>query len=202
MKNTKIRIILSVIILMSVAACGPTREVRRISADEVTDLSGRWNDTDSRITAQEMIDDVLGRIWLTDFMTENGKKPVVVVGTIRNKSSEHIPVDAFIKDIERELINSGKVQFVADKSQREDVRDEREDQQKFSSEESMKKFYKELGADFMLLGVITSTEDAYGGDRTVLYQVDLELINIETNQKVWLGNKKIKKYIGQSSLRP
>ncbi len=202
MKNIKIRIILSVIILMSVAACGPTREVRRISSDEVTDLSGRWNDTDSRLTAEEMIDDVLGRIWLTDFMTENGKKPVVVVGTIRNKSSEHIPVDAFIKDIERELINSGKVQFVADKSQREDVRDEREDQQKFSSEESMKKFYKELGADFMLLGVITSTEDAYGGDRTVLYQVDLELINIETNQKVWLGNKKIKKYIGQSSLRP
>jgi hypothetical protein len=194
----------TVVIILSLImfACGPTREVRRVSTDEVIDLSGRWNDTDSRLTAEEMISDVLNRIWLTDFMTANGKKPVVVVGTIRNKSSEHIPTDAFIKDIERELLNSGKVQFVADKEQREDVRDEREDQQKFSSEESMKKFYKELGADFILLGVITSTEDAYEGERTILYQVDLELVNIETNAKVWLGNKKIKKYIGQSSYKP
>lgn len=185
--------------IIFIAACGPTREVRRISPDETIDLSGNWNDTDSRLTAEAMVSDALNRNWLTNFMTKNGKKPVVVVGNIRNKSSEHIPVESFIKDIERELLNSGKVNFVADKGEREDVRDEREDQQKFASEESMKKFYKELGADYILLGVITSTEDAYGGDRTIMYQVDLELINIETNEKVWLGNKKIKKYIGQSS---
>lgn len=183
-------------------ACGPSREVRRMSPDQDTDLSGNWNDTDARMTAETMVKDALNRTWLTDFMTAKGKKPVVVVGTIRNKSSEHIPVDAFIKDIERELLNSGKVSFVADKNEREDVRDEREDQQKFASEESMKKFYKELGADYIMLGVITTTEDAYGGDRTILYQVDLELVDIETNAKVWLGNKKIKKYIGQSSYKP
>ena len=176
-----------------------SREVSRIDSKEVVDLSGKWNDTDSRLTAETMVEDVLSRNWLTDFIAEKGKKPVVIVGTIRNKSSEHIVVDVFSKDIERELINSGKVSFVASKDEREEVREERADQQDFSSEETMKQYYKEIGADFMLKGVINSVEDKYDGEKVILYQVDLELIDIEKNLKVWLGNKKIKKYIGQGS---
>ncbi len=177
---------------------GSTREVTRIDSKEVVDLSGKWNDTDSRLTAETMISDVLARPWLTDFLTANGKKPVVIVGKVRNKSSEHIAIDVFTKDMERELINSGKVSFVASAEEREQVREERGDQQEFSSEESKKKFYQELGADYLLGGVINTIEDAYEGDKVTLYQVDLELIDIETNQKVWLGNKKIKKFVGQS----
>ncbi len=179
-----------------------SREVSRIDSKEVVDLSGKWNDTDSRLTAETMVDDVLGRPWLTDYLTAKGKKPVVIVGNIRNKSSEHIVVDVFVNDIERELINSGKVSFVASKDVREQVREERSDQQDFSSEETMKKFYREVGADFLLSGVINSIEDKFEGKKVILYQVDLELIEIEQNLKVWLGNKKIKKFIGQGSYAP
>lgn len=182
--------------------CGSSREVSRIDTKDVVDLSGKWNDTDSRLTAETMISDVLGRPWLTDFLAEKGKKPVVIVGNIRNKSSEHIVVDIFAKDIERELVNSGKVSFVASKEEREQIREERADQQDFSSNETMKKYYREIGADFLLLGVINSVEDKYEGEKVILYQVDLELVDIEKNLKVWLGNKKIKKYIGQSGYAP
>ncbi len=182
--------------------CNSSRQVSRIDTREVVDLSGKWNDTDSRLTAETMVTDVLGRPWLTDFLTESGKKPVVIVGNIRNKSSEHIVVDIFAKDIERELVNSGKVLFVASKDEREDVREERADQQDFSSNETMKKYYREIGADYLLSGVINSVEDKYDGEKITLYQVDLELIDIEKNLKVWLGNKKIKKYIGQGSYAP
>jgi len=54
---------------------------------------------------------------------------------------------------------------------------------------------KEQGADFMLQGTINSIVDEYKRDKTVYYQVDLELTNIETNEKVWIGDKKIKKMI-------
>ncbi len=188
---------LAVLTLLILTACGPSRQVSRIDSKEVTDLSGKWNDTDSRLVAEEMISDLLMRPWLTDFMTDQGKKPVVIVGKVRNKSSEHIAIETFTKDIERELINSGKVTFVASKEEREQVREERKDQQDFASPESFKEFYKELGADFLMSGVINSIQDAIEGEKVVYYQIDLELINIETNAKVWLGNKKIKKYIGQ-----
>jgi uncharacterized protein (TIGR02722 family) len=194
--------IISIFILTVLLIGCSSREVSRIDSKEVVDLSGKWNDTDSRLTAETMVDDVLGRPWLTDFLTTKGKKPVIIVGDIRNKSSEHIVVDVFVNDIERELINSGKVSFVASKDVREQVREERSDQQDFSSEETMKKFYREVGADFLLSGVINSVEDKFEGKKVILYQVDLELIDMEQNLKVWLGNKKIKKFIGQGSYAP
>jgi uncharacterized protein (TIGR02722 family) len=196
--KSKMKILLPVLMLVLIAtACGPSKQVTRIDTNEVTDLSGRWNDTDSRLVAEEMISDVIARPWLTDFMTSKGKKPVVIVGKIRNKSSEHIPVETFTKDMERELINSGKVTFVASKEEREQIREERKDQQDFASPETFKEFYKEIGADYLLSGVISSIEDAVDGEKVVFYQIDLQLIDIETNTKAWLGNKKIKKFIGQ-----
>lgn len=35
-------------------------------------------------------------------------------------------------------------------------------------------------------------------EKITFYQVDLTLADIETNQKVWIGQKKIKKYIARS----
>lgn len=128
---------------------------------------------------------------------KNDENPVVIVGTIRNKSTEHIPVDIFIKDIERELINSGQVSFVASAQQRQEIRDERLDQQSYASMETARQLANETGADYMLQGSINSIVDSFEGQKAVYYQVDLELINLEKNTKVWLGDKKIKKLIEQ-----
>ena len=179
--------------LLIISCGGPSRTVSRISADQTTDISGRWNDTDSRLTAQAMIQDVLSRPWLSDFQMDKGKKPAVIVGTIRNKSSEHIPVATFVKDMERELINSGQVEFGASKQEREEIRDERMDQQQHSSVETAIELGQETGADYMLKGTISSIIDSFEGQRATFYQVDLELINLQSNSKVWIGNKKIKK---------
>lgn len=188
--------------IIALVACGPSKQVTRIDSKEVVDLSGKWNDTDSRLVAEEMIKDVISRPWLTDYLTAKSRKPVLIVGKVRNKSSEHIATDVFIKNIERELLNSGKVSFVASKEERDQVREERRDQQDFASQESFKQFYKELGADFMLSGEINSIADSYDGEKVMLYQVDLQLIDIETNQKVWLGSKSIKKFISRDKYRP
>jgi penicillin-binding protein activator len=59
----------------------------------------------------------------------------------------------------------------------------------------MKKFGREKGADFFMTGVITSITDQNGKNKVVYYQINLELTNIETNEKVWIGDKKIKKAI-------
>ncbi|RMH97660.1 MAG: penicillin-binding protein activator LpoB [Calditrichaeota bacterium] len=183
-----------------VLGCGSSRTVTRIDPETTTDLSGYWNDTDSRLVAQEMIQDVLSRPWLGRFQGQKGRLPVVIVGTIKNRTSEHIEVTTFIKDLERELINSGQVQFVASKEEREEVREERADQQDFASEETMKRFQEELGADFLLRGDISSIIDQEGGTQVKYYQVNLELIDIETNRKVWIGEKKIKKVVERKGL--
>jgi len=176
--------------------CAST-EVTRTSTDEVTDLSGRWNDTDSRLTAEAMVSSMLSHAWLENFNSENVRKPVVIVGRISNRSSEHIDSITFIKDIERELINRGQIEFVAGKVAREEIREEREDQQSHATAETTAALAAETGADFIMQGVIVTQTDAIFGKRTILYKVDMELVNLESNRKVWVGTKKIKKLIKQ-----
>ena len=186
---------LSMIVLAMVMLASCNRQVTRINPDQQVDLSGRWNDTDSKLVAEEMIQDVTGRPWHNDFRIGNDRKPVVIVGYVKNKSSEHIESETFIKDIEREFINSGFVRVVSNSEFREKLREERAEQGEFASPETQAQWGKELGADFMMFGVITAVTDSYKKEKVVNYKVNLELTSIETNEKVWLGDKEIKKYI-------
>jgi uncharacterized protein (TIGR02722 family) len=190
----------TLLILLWVGPIGcATTKVERVGADTTIDLSGRWNDADSRMVAEEMIKDVMSRPWLDKYTKQHaGKTPTVIVGTVMNRSNEHINVQTFTKDLERELTNDGRVQFVASKSEREEVREERQDQQSQSSQETAKGLGKEIGADYMLKGTINSILDEAKGEKVVYYQVDLEFFDMEKNLKVWAGQKKIKKVIEKS----
>ena len=186
-------------LLFLLAGCNPT--VTRVESDAVTDLSGNWNDTDSRLVAQEMIQDVLTRNWLIKFNRSQGNAPTVIVGTVRNLSHEHINTRTFTADMERELINSGEVEFVASAKDREEIRSEVKEQDLNATEASRKAMGQEIGADFMLQGSINSIVDAISGEQARFYQVDLTLIELGTNRKVWAGQKKIKKTVEKGGFR-
>ena len=194
-----ISMLIITVVLTGLSACG--QQVTRVESDSVTDLSGNWNDTDSRLVADEMIQDALSRSWLTQFNREQGKAPTVIVGEVRNLSHEHINTRTFIADMERALINSGEVEFVASSEERQEVRTERKDQDLHASEETRKAMGQEIGADFMLKGTINTIIDAVSGEQVRFYQVDLTLIDMANNRKVWVGQKKIKKTIEKSGLR-
>ena len=190
---------LSAILTFSITGCG--QKITRTSADTVTDLSGNWNDTDSRLVSEEMIQDVLSRNWLTRFSRKHGKPPTVIIGTIRNLSHEHINTRTFINDLEKDLINSGEVEFVASADERGEIRKERKEQDLHSREDTRKAMGQEIGADFMLKGSINTIVDAVKGEQARFYQVDLTLIDLESNRKVWVGQKKIKKTIEKGGFR-
>ncbi len=175
--------------------CGSGKRITRVEPGLVTDLSGRWNDTDSRMVAETMVKDALRSPWLANYSRAKNRQPVVIVGTIRNRSHEHIDVNTFINDLSRELTNSGKVTFVAGKEEREELREERHEQATHAREDTQKSAGKEIGADFMLKGNISTILDEAKGIKAVFYQVDLEMIDLENSVKSWFGQKKLKKVI-------
>jgi hypothetical protein len=179
--------------------CGTS--VHRIPTDETWDLSGQGNDTDAQAVSQEMIGDLLKRPWLQEHSMRTGERPAVIVGEIRNLSHEHINTHTFVRDIEREFVNSGQVVFVASGTEREAIRDERADQAAHASEGSRKHSGRELGADYMLTGTINTIVDVEGRVQTTYYQVDLALVGLTDNTRVWLGQKKIKKLITRGLFR-
>jgi uncharacterized protein (TIGR02722 family) len=188
-------LVVTVSIALALSGCGHEIKVTRVDTGVVTDLSGRWNDTDSRMVAEAMVKEALQYPWLGNFEKTNQRQPVVVVGTVLNSSHEHINVQTFITDLERELTNSQKVIFVAGKGERDEVRGERKEQAIYAREETQKAPGKETGADFMMKGVIATILDEAEGTKAVFYQVDLQMFDLESNAKVWYGQKKIKKVV-------
>lgn len=192
MKRTAL--LLSVTTFLFLASCS-NRTVTRIDPATQIDLSGNWNNTDSRLTAKEITGQILNEKWISNHVSTKGKKPVVIVGMITNKSHEHIEAETFMKDLEISFIESDKVGLVQSGKKREEMRAEKADQQTNASQSTMKKFGLEKGADYILQGTINSIVDAYKRQKTVTYQVNLELTNIETNEVVWIGEKKIAKLV-------
>lgn len=189
------------VILSSLLVAGCGTKVTRIDVDETVDLSGAWNDTDSRLVAEEMIADALSHPWTLNFAGQSGRAPVVIVGTVRNFSHEHINMNTFVADMERALVNSGRVEFVATSDERGEIREERTDQDLNASEETRNEAGQETGADFMLKGQINTIVDVEGDKQVRYYQVDLTMISLADNRKVWLGQKKIKKLVENAKVR-
>ena len=194
-------IIGSLALTMALLFSACATKVERVKTDEVIDLSGQWNDTDSRLVSETMVNEVLAKPWVDDYVRRNSKPPAVIVGEVRNLSHEHLNVNTFLNDVENALINSGRVKVVASRAEREEIREERADQDINASEETRKAMGKELGADFMLKGTINTIVDEEGKQAVKFYQVDLTLISLADNSKVWVGQKKIKKFVDKRSLR-
>lgn len=186
---------MTVLVVCLLPGCGSGKRVTRVDPGVVTDLSGRWNDIDSQAVAEKMIKDMVRQPWLGSFTQASGRPPVVIVGSVLNRSHEHIDVQTFVTDLERELTNSGKVTFVASKSERDEVREERRDQAVHARDDTQKAPGHEVGADYMMKGQISSIQDEVEGVKAVYYQVDLELVSLVDNVKSWYGQHKIKKVV-------
>lgn len=178
---------------LSLAACSTS--VKRGKAEDQTELSGKWNANDSRLVSKKVVDSMLEGRWVRNHLKKHQKSPTVIVGKITNLSHEIINVATFIADIEREMINSGEIQFVASSTERGQIRDERTDQSTNSSSETRKAPNKETGADYMLMGNLNSFVERVDGVQNLQYQIDLTLISLRDNKKVWVESQKHAKTI-------
>lgn len=199
-RNMTTIICLGLGLLIALSGCGPSTRVQRVDERSIIDLSGQWNDTDSKMVADEMIVQCLEDPWRDHFYAQTGRLPVVIVGTVFNKTDEHIDANIFINDLERELMNRSAVRFVSAGALRDELRAERQGQQEFASAETRKRLREELGADFMLQGTIGKIVDVEGNKKVNFYQVNLTLVDLETTEKIWVGQKEIKKLVEKSGI--
>ena len=201
--NTEIRRSFAALaVAVVVVGCSQGTRVTRLEPETTIDLSGFWNDTDSRLVAEALIDDAMNFPWARRFMQQNnGDVPAVIFGSVRNRTTEHIAVNAFLRDMEAAFLRTGLTRVVADPEQRSQIREEREDQQQNASVATRARMRNELGADFMLVGEITSIEDIEGNREVIYYQVDLNLTDLESSERVWIGQHRIKKFVERSRTR-
>lgn len=93
------------------------------------------------------------------------------------------------------IYNSNLADLVESEEFRDKLRLERTEQQDFADPATVAKFGKEIGANLMLFGEMTSETDVYNSKRVVNYVTTLYLTDMETNKRVWYGQQEIKKLV-------
>jgi penicillin-binding protein activator len=187
--------LLSALLFIAFFVSCQTRQVTRIDPSTEIDLSGRWNDTDSRKVADQMIYELFESDKFKEYSKQLGRKPAIIVGLVRNKTSEHIDADNYVKKLEAVIHNSNIADIVESDEFRDKLRVERTQQQDFADPATAKQFGKELGADVMLFGEMTSEEDMFNNKRVINYITTLFLTDVETSKRIWYGQQEIKKFV-------
>ena len=203
MLKTNVVVMSGFALLLAAGACGPSKTVQRTSADSTAggDLSGYWNDIDANLVAEEMMKDCMSRAWVENHMQgTGGQKPIVkLMGVIKRTDDRNVNEQYFAKRLERELLNSGKVRVVAAWGQDNINVVEKARQATHASDDTAKSQGNEAGADYTLQTVVNSQNETDGGGKSVrAYMVNMELVSVETNEKVWIGEKMIRKVVEQS----
>ncbi|MBP3771643.1 MAG: penicillin-binding protein activator LpoB [Treponema sp.] len=196
----KFAIIFAGCMALSLISCGSTSNAvsRYEEGADVKDITGYWNENDIKLVCEKLISGCIASPRVANFKALNGRDPVAIVGKISNKSSEHIDTAMVAKRFQTAIINSGVMEFVADSEQRLALREEKVDQAE-NAYDTAKSIGNELAADYMLQGTVYSHVDEEGLESVRTYQVDAQLIDIESNKILWQDEKTISKYIKKSA---
>ena len=163
--------------------------------EQIVMLSDRWNQNDMQLVAKKIVES-LG-LWITrDTLT----KPVVILETPKNRTTEHIDLQALYDHVKTELINSGQVTFL-DKAARQEIAEEYEYQGSgYVDASEATGPGKQRAAQYLLGLVITSTVQQVGDKKVVYYKSTFELTDIETTEIVWTDHKEITKSFKKRSI--
>jgi uncharacterized protein (TIGR02722 family) len=166
-------------------------------AVETTDIS--FGSTDLQKIANEMADSLLVSP-VVGTLTEN-KRPIMFVERIKNKTSEHIDTESITDSVSTKLLRSGKFRFV-DMGRVNAVRQQLEFQNDGGLVDPNKavQFGKQVGAEYMLYGNLSSIVKTNEDKSDVYYKMTLRLMDLESGLVEWADETEIRKTKAKESV--
>ena len=191
--------IVALVLGLGLGACGgPKAFTRGVYGDpeEISMLDDKWNQNDMQLVAKKAVSSM--GTWVG--AQALAEKPVVILEMPRNKTTEHIDLQALYDHIKTALIQSGDFTFL-DKAARREIAKEYEYQSSgYVDPTQAKGPGKQKAAEYFMGGVITSTIQQMGNKKVVYYKATFELTDIETTEIVWTDHKEITKHFKKKSI--
>lgn len=188
-QNKKIAIFISLSLSVFLANCAG--KVSYEDAGEVETVTTGFGSTDLQQSSITLVDSLLTNEHIVK--TLEGRRPVLFIDGIKNKTSEHIDTESITDTISTKLINTGKFRFI-DMTKVESVKQQYDYQTSgLVSEETSVKVGKQIGAEYMLYGNISSIVKNDKSTKDVYMKITLKLMDIETGIIEWQGEKEIRK---------
>ncbi len=190
MKRTLILLPLVAAMAVGINGCST---VQYGDATAVETVNTDFGSTDLQMIAEKMVDDLLASPAMAD-IAPNGKRPILFVDSIKNKTLEHIDTESVTDTISTKLLNSGRFRFVD--MTKVDAVAKQLDYQKNSGmvdETKSVQMGRQLGAQFMLYGNFSAIQKTAGSTKDVYYKFTMKLSNLESGLVEFQSEKEIRK---------
>jgi uncharacterized protein (TIGR02722 family) len=124
---------------------------------------------------------------------QDGSLPIVLVGKLKNSTSEHIDMRSLGDKIQTALAQTGRFALV-DQAARQDIAEEYEYQQSgYVDPNAAKGPGQQTSVDFLMTGDLASIIQEVGNDKLVYYKMTAKLSNVRTGLIEWTDEKQIRK---------
>ncbi|MGE6649469.1 penicillin-binding protein activator LpoB [Shewanella colwelliana] len=187
------------IIAVAIGLAGCQSKVQYGDATEVETVNENFGSTDLQAITAKMVDSMLTFPPIVA-MTANDR-PIIFVDKIKNKTSEHIDTESVTDSISNKLLRSGKFRFI-DMTKVDAVRKQLDYQNNSGMVDPSTaiNFGRQIGAQFMLYGNLSSIVKQDGSTKDVYYKMTMRLMDLETGLIEWSDEKEIRKVKSKSFL--
>ncbi len=192
-------ILLAAATLLLTAGCAGQKAFTRGTYEDpqtIALLDDRFSENDLQLIAKTMVNSLIA----SPLISGNAATPAVLVGKMRNRTTEHIDMLALSDKVRTALLQSGKFRFV-DGENRSDIAEEYEYQRSgYVDPAQAKGPGHQTGADYMLTGTLTSNVQEVGKDKLVYYKATFQLTGLRSSEIIWSEEKEIRKAYKKRSL--
>jgi uncharacterized protein (TIGR02722 family) len=152
-------------------------------------LSDQFNENDLQLIAKKMVDSLAG----SGAFTQIQGRPLVVVGKMSNRTSEHIDMVSLADKLQVQLQKTGRFAFT-DKGARQEIAEEYEYQDSgYVRPDKAKRRGQQESVDYLMTGEISSIVQEVGADKLVYYKMTAKLHNLRSGITEWADEKELRK---------
>ena len=149
-----------------------------------------------------MVGDLLNSPAFAQIAGQPQVQPVIIVGKLKNSTSEHIDMQSLADKIQTQLANTGRFAFV-DANARQAIAEEYEYQGSgYVRPDQAKGPGQQVSPDYLMTGELASIKQRVGSDEFIYYKMTTKLSNLRTALVVWQDEKELKKKFVKQSVRP
>lgn len=182
---------MAAILCCTLAGCGATsRSVRYGDPGRVETLTADWGSTDLQSTAERMVSSLLRHP-----VVSGGSRPVVQVSTVKNSTTESVDTKAVTDKIRTALVKSGMVRMTGVSDAGREILENLQYQTSSGvvRKDTAKTPGNQIGADYLLVGEVSSIVKSGDSARDVYYKFTLNLVDVSSGIIEWSDEKEIRK---------
>ncbi len=168
-----------------------------IDPDEVILLSDKFVEADLQLIAERLTENLLS----SPLMGEQEKRPAIIISLFTNGTDEHIDMLSLTNMIRTDLHKSGEFIFLNERLRKAIAKEYEYQGSGYVSPETAKMKGRQIGADWMISGHISSIKQPVGMKEIVYYKTTMEITDIETSEILWTEEIEIKKAFKRKRVR-